>query len=128
MCVKRIFVFENIYEIYLRRYVEETRRWNVGNGLQPNVKMGPVHTRAGRATTESQVEDAVIGGARVEAGAERPEGVEYQNGFFYLPTVLTNASYNSKVAQGETSDQSSQFGKLRTSRKQLRDRTIHLSA
>ena len=102
MCVKRIFVFEKVYETYLRRYLEETRKWTVGNGLQLNVKMGPVHTAKGRNTIESQVEDAVDTGARVEVGAKRPEGAEYEKGFFYLPTVLTNARYNSKVAQEET--------------------------
>jgi len=102
MCVKRIFVFDGIYETYLRKYIEETRKWTVGNGLQPNVKMGPVHTANGRAITESQVEDAINTGAKVEVGAKRPKGVEYEKGFFYMPTVLTNARYNSKVAQEET--------------------------
>jgi succinate-semialdehyde dehydrogenase/glutarate-semialdehyde dehydrogenase len=102
MCVKRIFVVEKIYETYLRRYIEETRRWTVGNGLQPNVKMGPLHTANGRASTESQVDDAIRGGAKVEAGAKRPGGMDYDKGFFYMPTVLTNASYNSKVAEDET--------------------------
>jgi succinate-semialdehyde dehydrogenase/glutarate-semialdehyde dehydrogenase len=102
MCVKRVFVFEGVYETYLQKYLEETRKWTVGNGLSPNVKMGPVHTANGRATTESQVKNAIGGGAKLEAGGRRPEGKEYEKGFFYLPTVLTNASYESKVAQQET--------------------------
>jgi succinate-semialdehyde dehydrogenase/glutarate-semialdehyde dehydrogenase len=60
-----------------------------------------MHTAAQREEVEAQVQDAVEKGARILVGGKRPEGAEYEKGYFYLPTLLTDVDENSKIVQEE---------------------------
>jgi len=50
---------------------------------------------------EAQVGDAVKRGARVLAGGKRPEGREYEKGWFYPATVLADVPEDSRMATEE---------------------------
>lgn len=86
--VKRLYVFENVYDRFVEMLVDETRRLRVGNGLDPKTDMGPLHNARGREDVERFVEDAARAGATVAAGGRRPSGQEYARGHFYEPTIL----------------------------------------
>jgi len=88
--VKRLYVFGNVYDRFMDLLINQTRRLNVGNGLDPATDMGPLHTAKGREDVERFVEDARKAGATVAAGGRRPTGQAYERGFFYEPTVLTD--------------------------------------
>jgi succinate-semialdehyde dehydrogenase/glutarate-semialdehyde dehydrogenase len=55
-----------------------------------------------REEIESQLADAVKNGAKVLTGGKRPEGAEFEKGFFYLPTIVTDAPHGSRVVTEET--------------------------
>ena len=79
-----------------------TKRLKLGNGLDKDTRLGPMHSKVQREEIESQVADTVKRGAKVLVGGKRPEGAEYEKGFFYLPTVLTDAPHDSRVVTEET--------------------------
>ena len=54
-----------------------------------------------RQEVEEQVQDAIDRGATVLVRGKRPEGEQYENGFFYLPTLLTDVDESSSVIQEE---------------------------
>ena len=62
--------------------------------------MGPLHTAAQRDEIASQLKDAVSRGAKVAHGGRIPEGRE--KGYFFIPTVVTDAPHDSRVVQEET--------------------------
>jgi len=43
----------------------------------------------------------VKGGAKILIGGQRPTGPEYDRGFFYLPTLLTDVNPSSRIVQEE---------------------------
>jgi succinate-semialdehyde dehydrogenase/glutarate-semialdehyde dehydrogenase len=61
-----------------------------------------MHTKAQREEIEAQIAHAVKRGARVLTGGKRPEGPDFEKGFYYLPTVLVSVPQDSRVVTEET--------------------------
>src|SRR6516162_2622097 len=102
LAVKRLYVVENIYDQFVEKLTGKVQRLKIGNGLDKDTRLGPMHSKVQREEIESQVADTVKRGAKVVIGGKRPEGAEYGKGFFYLPTVLTDAPHDSRVVTEET--------------------------
>lgn len=102
LAVKRVYLFKQIAEEFMAKITDRAaKEWKVGNGLEEGVKMGPLHTERQRAEVESQVADAVKRGARVLAGAKRPEGGSFEKGWFMEATVLADVPEDSRMATEE---------------------------
>jgi acyl-CoA reductase-like NAD-dependent aldehyde dehydrogenase len=106
LAVKRLYVFGNIFEEFVKGLAGKVARYQPGDGMtkaeKPNIRMGPLHTAAQREEIEAQVKDAVDRGAHVIIGGARPEGKEYERGFFYQPTILVNVPDDARAVQEET--------------------------
>ncbi|MBO8140709.1 MAG: NAD-dependent succinate-semialdehyde dehydrogenase [Firmicutes bacterium] len=100
--VNRIYVHEAVYDPFVERIVEEARRLRIGNGLDDDVDLGPMTTEEGPETCRRHVRDAVNKGARVAYGGKEPEGEQYANGYFFMPTVLTECHHGMAVMREET--------------------------
>jgi len=74
----------------------------VGNGLDPNVTMGPLHNEDQRKSVEYLVEDALRNhSARLLLGGKRPNGKEFEQGHFYEPTILTDINEGAQIWKQE---------------------------
>jgi len=102
LAVKRLYVVESIYDQFVEKLAGKAQRLKLGNGLDKDTRLGPMHSKVQREEIESQVADTVKRGATVLLGGKRPDGPEYEKGFFYLPTILTNAPHDSRVVTEET--------------------------
>src|SRR2546426_2474020 len=101
LAIKRLYLFEKIYDQFVSKLVAKTEKLRAGNGLESGVIVGPLHTAAQRDEVEQQVSDAIKRGARVIAGGKRPVGEAFVKGNFYLPTLLVDVDENSRVVQEE---------------------------
>ena len=90
LAVKRLYVQEGVYDALLEKLVARASKLKPGNGLEKDSRMGPMHTDTQRAEVEAQIKDAVEGGARFVYGGGRPQGPEYDKGWFIEPTILEN--------------------------------------
>jgi succinate-semialdehyde dehydrogenase/glutarate-semialdehyde dehydrogenase len=102
LAVKRLYVVESVYDQFVEKLVGKVQRLKVGNGMDKDTRLGPMHSRVQREEIESQLADTVKRGAKVLIGGKRPEGAEFEKGFFYLPTVVTDAPHDSRVVTEET--------------------------
>ena len=101
--VNRVFVHESVHDALAERLVAQAEAMTMGDGLaNPAVDLGPLTTKDTLSHVESHVEDAVNLGAKVLCGGTRPSGSAYQNGYYFLPTVLTKASEAMRLWQEET--------------------------
>jgi len=73
----------------------------LGNGMQRESRMGPLHLDYQRAEVEEQVEEARSRGAKVVVGGERPSGDGLDKGYFYQPTLLTDVPLDARVSREE---------------------------
>jgi succinate-semialdehyde dehydrogenase / glutarate-semialdehyde dehydrogenase len=106
LAVKRLFVFDKVYDEFVDGLVGKVSRYEVGDGMtraeKPKIRMGPLHTADQRDEIEAQVKDATHRGAKVLLGGTRPEGAQYEKGFFYQPTILVDVPYDARAVQEET--------------------------
>jgi len=101
--VNRIYVHKNIFDSYVKAFVEETAKMTIGDGLaNPDVDLGPMVDRSGIETAVEHIRDAVEKGAIVKCGGKRPDRPELANGNFFEPTVLVNVTSDMKIMREET--------------------------
>lgn len=99
LSVERCYVTARQYEKFIALCAEKAARLRVGNGMEPDVDVGPmIHSRQVH-TVEEHVREAVAEGARLLAGGKRlPE----LGANFYAPTVLAGVSHSMRIMREET--------------------------
>lgn len=80
------------------RFVEVAEALVVGDGVLPDVEMGPLANEGHLHSVEAAVAGAVGEGALLLCAGRRL----YDEGFFYAPTVLGNASPSMRVMREES--------------------------
>lgn len=78
--------------------VEKAAKLKTGPGLDPTTTQGTLINRAAVEKVIQHIEDAKAKGAKVEIGGKAPSG----KGFYFEPTILSNVSLDSLVANDET--------------------------
>ena len=92
----RIFVQEGIYDEFVSRLVDEAAALKVGNGLDPEVKIGPLIEQSAVDKVDRHVADAL------ERGGELLLGGESLGGLFWQPTVITGVTAEAAMSCEET--------------------------
>jgi succinate-semialdehyde dehydrogenase/glutarate-semialdehyde dehydrogenase len=82
----RIYVHESVKDKFIAIFSKKMAALKVGNGVEPDVDVGPLVNAETRDKVEHFVSDAISKGAKLEVGGVRPN----VPGFFYPPTVLSN--------------------------------------
>ncbi|PSR36933.1 MAG: succinate-semialdehyde dehydrogenase (NADP(+)) [Sulfobacillus thermosulfidooxidans] len=98
VAANRIYVQRSVVAEFSRKLTAALAAMHMGNGLDPNVSVGPLIDSRAVAKVARHVADAQEKGARVLLGGERPEGL----GYFYPPTVLANVDESMLITQEET--------------------------
>ncbi len=101
LAIKRVYVFDRVYEDFLNKLTAKVKKLRVGDGLVKGSMLGPMHTATQRQEVEEQVADAVKRGGKVLVGGERPREKELASGHYYLPTLVADADPKSRVGQEE---------------------------
>ncbi|MBA2919528.1 aldehyde dehydrogenase family protein [Sphingomonas sp. MAH-20] len=98
VCVSptRFYVQQGVYDRFVSEFAARTQKWQVGDGLEPATKMGPLANKRRPDAIEVLVEDAVAKGAKLAAGGER-----FGDGFFYKPTLLADVPLEARVMNEE---------------------------
>ncbi len=100
--IKRVFVDSAIYSPFVQRVRELTDALHVGNGLSSGVDMGPVHTGSQREAVHSLVQETVDNHlGTILSGGKIPDASPYDEGSFYLPTILTDVDPDAPVMREE---------------------------
>lgn len=100
--VNRIYVAEEVAESFTEELVAAAERFEIGNGLDPDVDLGPMFSREQRDKTREHVADALEKGAELLSGGREPVGEAYLKGYFFQPTVLCRADHSMRVMREET--------------------------
>ena len=98
IAANRIYVQRQVYDPFVRRLTEKVKALNVGDGVDPQVQVGPLIDEEAVAKADEHVADAVNGGAELRCGGRRLARV----GFFFEPTVLSGVGHNSLCMFEET--------------------------
>ena len=99
LSVERCYVHRSIYESFLKLCAGKATQLRVGNGLNPEVEIGPLIHGRHLQVVEAHVEDARSRGARVVAGGKRLTELGEN---FYAPTVLADVLQEMRIMREET--------------------------
>ena len=99
VCVSptRFYVQQGIYDRFVEAFAQRYASTPVGDGLKPDVRMGPMANPRRPTAIEALVKDAVGHGARVVTGGEAIEGP----GWFWRPTVLADLTLDARAMNEE---------------------------
>ncbi|EKN69430.1 aldehyde dehydrogenase [Neobacillus bataviensis LMG 21833] len=97
----RIFVHENIYDEFLTRFIEKARKLKVGDPFNKETHMGALISKSHEKTVDGYVKLAIEEGGEILFGGSRPEGSEFENGYWYQPTIIGNVTNDMRIAQEE---------------------------
>jgi succinate-semialdehyde dehydrogenase/glutarate-semialdehyde dehydrogenase len=95
----RFFVHKDVSKKFTEAAVEETRRLKIGNGLDPDVVIGPMFEKNALQSTQDLIDDATHLGAKVMTGGKKSD--RFERGYFFEPTVLSNLSPKSRIMTDE---------------------------
>lgn len=104
--VEVCYVHEKIFDVFVEKVVEKTRKLKIGNGLDPDVEIGPINNEKQLIIIENQIKDAISKGARILTGGKRitpkdKNGNELK-GYFFEPTVITDVNDSMLLMKEET--------------------------
>ena len=97
VCTNRIFVQESVYDIFVEKLVEATKKLILGNGLEKGVHIGPMIETSAINFVEKVVADAKANGAKILIGGK----CSAENNAIYEPTIITNATKDMMAFQEE---------------------------
>ncbi len=100
-CNERTYVQRDIYDEFVERFIEMASSLRMGDPTCENVQMGPKVSKAELEKVEAAVKSAVDGGASVALGGRRPDGEEFEKGYWFEPTVLTEVTNEMDIVQNE---------------------------
>lgn len=93
----RFYVQSGIAPEFTARFTRAMRDLKVGNGVDPQVDVGPMISARAREDLDGLVQAAVRSGARLLTGGERLPG----QGHFYRPTVLDRVPIDARILREE---------------------------
>lgn len=96
----RIFVQRSIQDEFVARLAEFTGRLRVGNGLDPDIDLGPLANKKQLDVVLKYIDIGQEEGATLSAGGNRLGG-DLKDGFFVEPTVFSNVSNDMRIAREE---------------------------
>ena len=95
----RLLVQRSIYDAFVAKAAERVKRLKVGDPFDPATEIGPLIHQRHYDKVSSYMDVARADGARIAAGGARFEGAG--GGYFFQPTLFTQAEQSMRVAQEE---------------------------
>jgi betaine-aldehyde dehydrogenase len=97
----RLFLHESLHDQVVAGLVERLKSIKIGHPLDPRTEMGCLVSSAQYDKVHHYIESARCEGARLVTGGGRPQGEEFQAGFYVEPTVFTDVDMSMTVAREE---------------------------
>jgi acyl-CoA reductase-like NAD-dependent aldehyde dehydrogenase len=104
--VEICYVQEKIFQEFVEKVVEKTKKLKIGNGLDPDVEIGPINNEKQMKIIENQIQDAISKGAKILTGGKRikpkDKNGDELKGYFFEPTVIIDVDNSMLLMKEET--------------------------
>jgi acyl-CoA reductase-like NAD-dependent aldehyde dehydrogenase len=95
--IKRVYVPEALYDDVVGGLVAQASAVKVGDGTEPDSKLGPINNAPQFERVKELVGDALSHGARAAVGGHAMD----RPGYFFEPTILTGLSDGTRIVDEE---------------------------
>jgi len=97
----RIIIEESIKDKFVARFAERTKRMTIGNGMDPDVDMGPLVSEEHLNTVLSYIQKGIAEGATLVCGGKRVTDGKLAKGYFVQPTIFDNCTADMTIVKEE---------------------------
>lgn len=100
-CNERMYVHSSVYDEFMAIFMEKVQALKVGNPMDESSDMGPKVNARELEHMVKLVAQAKEEGATVLYGGNRITGGEFDKGFWFEPTILTNVTQEMTIVHEE---------------------------
>lgn len=97
----RFYVHEEVYDAFLQKFAAFAKNVKVGDPTEKETFMGPVVSKSHQEKVESYIDGAIAEGATLYFQQEKSD--YHKNGFFVMPTIISNVTHDMAIAREESS-------------------------
>jgi aldehyde dehydrogenase (NAD+) len=97
----RVIVQKSVQQAFTDRLVATAEKLRVGNGLDPEIDMGPLVNKGRVKAVHEYTEIGKLEGAKLVLGGSSLTDDDYTAGAFYKPTIFTNVGPSMRIATEE---------------------------
>lgn len=97
----RVIVHEKVKRTLEERLLAAMDKLTIGNGLDESIKVGPIINQSGIVKIKQYIEIGREEGAKLLAGGYELTEDAHKNGYYFAPTLFTNATADMRIAQEE---------------------------
>lgn len=101
-CNERLYLHEDIYDEFMEKFIAAVKNYKVGDPMDPASDMGPKVNANELASMHKIVAKAIEEGAKLEIGGSEPKGEQFEKGYWFEPTVLSNVKQSDTIIHEET--------------------------
>ena len=95
--IKRVYVPEALYDQVVEVLADQAGKIKVGEGTEPDTKLGPINNAPQFQRVQELVNDALAHGATAAVGGKAMD----RPGYFFEPTILTDLSDGTRIVDEE---------------------------
>lgn len=97
----RLLLQEGIYDKFINRLVERTKKIKIGPGVEPWCEMGPLVSKNHMDRVLSYIQIGIDEGAKLVCGGKRITEGKMKKGYFVEPTIFVNCNSKMRIVQEE---------------------------
>ena len=97
----RVIVQKSVQKVFTDRLVAAAEKLRVGDGLDPDVDMGPLVNTGRVKAVQEYAEIGKQEGAKLVLGGSPLTGGDYRDGAYYEPTIFTDVAPSMRIAREE---------------------------
>jgi betaine-aldehyde dehydrogenase len=103
VCVSgsRLLLQEGIYDKFIDRLVERTKKIKVGPGIERSSQMGALASKSHMERVLSYIQSGIDEGAKLVCGGKRIIDGDMKKGYFVEPTIFADCTGEMKIVQEE---------------------------
>ena len=100
-CNERMYIHEAVYDEFLEKYIRASSKLKIGDPMDPDTDLGPKVCLEELEKIEGMVQQALDDGCKLALGGKRPTGGIFKKGYWYEPTILTEATNDMAIMREE---------------------------
>jgi len=97
----RLFIQEQIFDEFLEQVTDAAQAIRVGHPFDTESQLGPLVSSEHWARVARYVDSAATDGARLITGGGRPAPLSGEAGYYFAPTILTDATPDARIVREE---------------------------
>ena len=94
----RFLVQEKVYPRFVEAFAKRLKTVRIGDPQQRSTDLGPLVSDRQREKVEKYVALAKEEGCKLQTGGERPEGKTFEKGWYYTPTLFSDATRDMRIS------------------------------